>query len=74
MILAITAEADALVPSWAWGVADGLVWLLEWVHPTRYQEMLGIVEAINDPNYTISKVAMFNVYADMASFCTSIVA
>ena len=68
-----TADVDGLPQEALW-LVKSISWILKYIYPTKYQEMEGIVEAINEPNFTIDHVLIMNVYTEMLAFCTSIVA
>mmetsp|Transcript_24680 Transcript_24680/g.38394 ORF Transcript_24680/g.38394 Transcript_24680/m.38394 type:complete len:147 (-) Transcript_24680:869-1309(-) len=44
------------------------------IHHDKYQEIVGIVEAVNDPKVTVSKTVLINCLYELGAWCTSIVA
>jgi len=52
------------VTSWWWNV----------IHHERYQEIKGIVEAVDDPKITVAKTVLINYLYELGAWCTSIVA
>jgi len=44
------------------------------IHHERYEEISGIVEAINEPNITVSRAVLVNYLYELGAWCTSIVA
>mmetsp|Transcript_4953 Transcript_4953/g.7413 ORF Transcript_4953/g.7413 Transcript_4953/m.7413 type:complete len:401 (+) Transcript_4953:25-1227(+) len=52
-------------------LVHGIWWVL---HHEKYEELLGIVDAVNHPNVTISNVVMVNCLYELEGWCTSIIA
>jgi len=53
---------------------DCTAWIWKYTQPQLYLELEGIVEGINDPNFTIAKAVYTNACYEIVAWCTSIVA
>lgn len=52
---------------------DYFYWVWYYTQNEKWQEIKGIVEAVNNPNMTISKTILVNSLYEIESWCTSII-
>jgi len=73
-MIAVGNELIPLIPKPVFELFDVLHWLWFVLNHERYQELQGMVDAIDNKNVTISRMVLVNVFYEVKSWCTSIVA
>lgn len=73
-IIATVEEYLTQIPKFLQKFMSCFYWTWKITQPTKYKEIQGVVDAINDPRITIQKAVLTNVLYELESWCTSIVA
>ena len=63
----------AEIPKAVIDMFDYTYWIWKYTQSEKYEEMMGIVDAIDSPDITIGRVVLLNSLYELESWCTSII-
>lgn len=72
-ILVIMKEFMAEIPKAVVDMFDYTYWIWYYTQNEKYEEMMGIVEAVDSPDLSIGKCVLLNALYELESWCTSII-